>query len=92
MKDINAFLYGKAVARKMRAIDNTLKALAEKHQEYFASQRSKYAAEGEHRPATIAEFVEPRWINLQPTLWIDPALPAHIAAECTTCFQAAVSQ
>jgi hypothetical protein len=84
--------YGKVVARKIRAIENILNALAEKHQEFFATQRSKYAAEGEHRSATITEFVEPRWINLQPTLWVDPALPAHIAAEFTTCFQAAISQ
>jgi hypothetical protein len=90
VKDINAFLYGKAVARKMRAIENTLNALAEKHQDYFANQKSKYVVEGEQRPATITEFVQPRWVNLQPTLWVDPALPAHIAAECTACFQAAI--
>lgn len=91
MKDINAFLYGKSVARKMRAIENTLRALAERHQGYFASQQSKYAVEGEHRPATIAEFVQPQWINLQPTLWVDPTLPADIAAECTAYFHAAIS-
>jgi len=91
MKDINAFLYGKVVARKMRAIENTLQVLAEKHQDYFASQRSRYAAEGEHRPATLGEYVQPQWVNLQPTLWVDPALPADIAAECTAYFQAAIS-
>jgi hypothetical protein len=91
MKDINAFLYGKVIAQKMRAIENTLKVLAEKHQDYFASQQSKYAAAGEHRSATITEFVEPRWINMQPTLWVDPALPADIAAECTASFYLAIS-
>lgn len=91
MKDINAFLYGKVVARKMRAIENTLRALAERHQDYFASQQSKYAVEGEHRPATIIEFVQPRWISMQPTLWVDPALPPDIAAECTAYFHAAIS-
>jgi hypothetical protein len=59
MKDINAFLYGKVVARKMRAIENSTQVLAEKHQDYFASQRSRYAAEGEHRSATLAEYVQP---------------------------------
>ena len=91
MKDINAFLHGKAVARKMRAIENTLRALAERHQDYFASQQSKYALDGEHRPATITEFVQPQWVNLQPTLWVDPALPPDIAAECTAGFEAAIS-
>ena len=91
MKDINAFLYGKAVARKMRAIENSLLALAEKHQDYFTSQQSKYAVAGEPRPATITEFVQPQWVNMQPTLWIDPTLPPHIAAECTAYFHAAIS-
>ncbi|RZJ95500.1 MAG: hypothetical protein EOO60_00140 [Hymenobacter sp.] len=91
MKDINDFLYGKVVARQMRAIENTLRALAERHQDYFASQQSKYAVAGEQRPATIAEFVQPQWVNLQPMLWIDPALPADIAAECTAHFRAAIS-
>ena len=74
----------------MRAIENTLKALAEKHQDYFASQQSKYAAAGEHCTTTITEFVEPRWVNKQPTLWIDPALPPNIAAECTASYYAAI--
>jgi hypothetical protein len=91
MKDINAFLYGKAVARKMRAIDNALKVLEVKHQDYFTSLRSKYATEGEGKAATLADFVRPQWVNLQPTLWVDPALPATIAAECTACFHAAIS-
>lgn len=91
MKDINAFLYGKVVARKMKAIENALLALAERHQAYFASQQSKYAVAGEHRPATITEFVQPRWVNMQPTLWVDPALPADIAAECAAYFRAAIS-
>ncbi|MFD1874577.1 hypothetical protein [Hymenobacter bucti] len=91
MKDINAFLYGKVVARKMRAIENALKALEHKHQDYFASQKSRYAAEGEARIATLAEFVQPQWVNMQPMLWVDPALPATIAAECTACFDAAIS-
>jgi len=92
MKDINAFLYGKVVALKMRAIENTLVALAERYREYFASQPSKYAVEGERRSDTLTEFVQPRWVNMQPTLWVDPAIPADIAAECTACFQAAISQ
>jgi hypothetical protein len=91
MKDINAFLYGKVIARKMRAIENTLTALGEKYQDYFASQQSKYAVPGEHRPATITEFVQPRWVNMQPTLWVDPTLPPDIAAECTAYFRAAIS-
>lgn len=53
MKDINAFLYGEAVARKMRAIENSLLALAEKQQDYFTSQQSRYAVAGEPRPAAI---------------------------------------
>jgi hypothetical protein len=32
MKDINAFLYGKAIARKMQAIEHALKVLEHKHQ------------------------------------------------------------
>jgi len=91
MKDINAFLYGKTVARKMRAIDNALKVLADKHQDYFAGQRSRYAADGEQKAATLSEFVQPQWVNFQPTLWVDPALPAAIAAECVACFGAAIS-
>lgn len=91
MKDINAFLYGKEVARKMRAIENAFKVLEDKHQDYFAGQKSKYAAEGEAKIATLADFVQPQWVNLEPRLWVDPALPTTIAAECTACFQAAIS-
>lgn len=91
MKDINAFLYGKAIARKMRAIELALKVLEEKHRDYFAGQKSKYAAEGETKPATLSEFVQPQWVNLQPSLWVDPALPLSIAAECVTCFNAAIN-
>ncbi len=91
MKDINAFLYGKAVARKMQAIEHALKALEDKHQSYFAGQRSRYAAEGEIKAATLSEFVQPQWVNLQPSLWVDPTLPPSIAAECVAYFNAAIS-
>ncbi|WP_198992874.1 hypothetical protein [Hymenobacter sp. BT559] len=75
----------------MKAIENSMQVLAEKHQDYFASQRSRYAAEGEHRSATLAEYVQPQWVNLQPVLWVDPALPADIAAECTAYFKIAIN-
>ena len=87
MKDMYAFLYGKVVANKMRALEDGLQKIAEKHQDHFVAIRSIYSAEGEHKPATLAEFVRPRWINLQPTLWIAPTLHPDIAAECQACLE-----
>jgi hypothetical protein len=87
MKDMYAFLYGKVVAKKMRALEEGLQEIAQKHQSYFGTIRSIYALDGEEKPATLAEFVRPRWINLQPTLWIAPTLPPDIAAECLACLE-----
>lgn len=80
-----SFLFGKEVASRMQALDEALQVVESKHQDYFASQRSKYAAEGEVRAATLSEFVQPRWRAHEPTLEIDPALPLAIAAECLAC-------
>lgn len=82
-----AFLYGKVVAKKMRTLEGDLQAIAEKYQDHFVAIRSIYSAEGEHKSATLAEFVRPRWINLQPTLWIHPTLRPDIAAECQACLE-----
>lgn len=92
MPDIQTFLYGKVVARQMKALELGLQAIAEKHHAYFAQTRSKYAPPGEHQPASLAEFVQPRWHNLRPTLWLAPTLCPVIAAECQACFHQAVHQ
>ena len=69
----------------MQALDEALQVVESKHQAYFASQPSRYAAEGQERAATLAEFVQPRWRAHEPTLEIDSALPLAIAAECLAC-------
>lgn len=80
-----SFLFGKEVASRMQALDEALRVVESRHQDYFASQRSRCAAEGEESAATLAEFVQPRWRAHEPTLEIDPALPRAIAAECLAC-------
>jgi hypothetical protein len=80
-----SFLFGKEVASRMKALDEALQVVESRHQDYFVSQRSKYAEEGETRPAKLSEFVQPRWRAHEPTLEIDPALPPAIAAECIAC-------
>jgi hypothetical protein len=80
-----SFLFGKEIASRMQALDEALQAVESRHQSYFASQKSKYAAEGEVRAATLSEFVQSHWQAHEPTLEIDAALPAAIAAECLAC-------
>jgi hypothetical protein len=80
-----SFLFGKAVANRMQALDEALRTVESKHQEYFANLKSKYAADGEVRNATLSEFVQPRWRAHEPTLEIDPTLPPAIAADCLAC-------
>ncbi|RZJ58298.1 MAG: hypothetical protein EOO55_01160 [Hymenobacter sp.] len=71
----------------MQAIKEGLRAIEAKHHAYFAITRSRYAPPGEHKPATLAEFVQPWWVNHQLTLTIEPTLPQDIAAECLACAQ-----
>lgn len=80
-----SFLFGKEIASRMQALDEALQAVESRHPEYFAGQRSKYAAEGEFKAATLSEFVQPRWQAHEPTLEIDSALPSAIATECLAC-------
>ncbi|RZJ95499.1 MAG: hypothetical protein EOO60_00135 [Hymenobacter sp.] len=80
-----SFLFGKEVASRMQALEEALQVVERKHQHYFASRLSRYAAEGETRAATLAEFVQPRWRGPEPTLEIDSGLPLAIAAECLAC-------
>jgi hypothetical protein len=80
-----SFLFGKEIASRMKALDEALQAVESRHPDYFASQRSKYAVEGEFRAATLSEFVQPRWQAHEPTLEIDSALPSAIATECLAC-------
>lgn len=80
-----SFLFGKEIASRMQALDEALQAVESRHPDYFASQRSKYAAEGEFRAATLSEFVQPRWQAHEPILEIDSALPLAIATECLAC-------
>lgn len=79
------FLFGKKIANRMQALDEALQAVENKHKSYFASQKSRYAAEGQDKAASLMEFVQPRWRGHEPTLEIDPALPPAIAAECLAC-------
>jgi hypothetical protein len=69
----------------MQALDEALQMVENKHKSYFASQKSRYAAEGQDKPASLMEFVQPRWRGYEPTLEIDPALPSAIAADCLAC-------
>jgi len=80
-----SFLFGKEVASRMHALEEALKAVENRHQDYFMSQKSRHAADGEDKAATLAEFVQPRWRAHEPTLEIDPALPPAIATECLAC-------
>jgi hypothetical protein len=72
----------------MRALDEALRAVESRHQAYFDSQQSKYAAAGEARTSTLAEFVQPHWRGNEPTLEIAPDLPPAIVAECLACVAA----
>lgn len=87
MQDVSAFLFGKKVANQMQALKKSLRAIEIKHHDYFAVTRSKYAAAGEHKPATLDEFVQPWWISHKLTLTIEPTLRPDIAAECLACAQ-----
>lgn len=87
MQDVSTFLFGKKVASQMQALKEHLRAIETKHQDYFTTIRSKYAVNGEPKPATIDEFVQPWWINHQLTLTIEPTLRQDIAAECFACAQ-----
>ena len=81
-----SFLLGKEIASRMHALNEALLKVENKHQSYFASQRSKHVLDGEEaRSAVLAEFVQPHWQGHEPTLAIDPALPAAIAADCLAC-------
>ena len=80
-----SFLFGKEIASRMHALDEALQVVESRHQDYFKSQKSRYVADGKDKPATLAEFVQPRWRAHEPTLEIDPALPPAIAAECRAC-------
>ena len=87
MQDVSTFLFGKKVANQMQALKEGLRAIEARHHDYFATTRSKYAASGEHKPATLTEFVQPWWVNHQLTLTIEPTLRQDIAAECLACAQ-----
>ena len=78
-----SFLFGKETASRMRALDEALRAVENRHQAYFDSQPSGYASEA--RTATLAEFVQPHWRGSEPTLEISPGLPPIIVAECLAC-------
>lgn len=80
-----SFLFGKEAASRMQALDEALQAVESRHQDYFASQKSKYAADGEDRTATLADFVQSHWRAHEPTLDIAPGLPPGIVAECLAC-------
>jgi hypothetical protein len=69
----------------MQALDEALQVVESKRQEYFATQKSKNAVDGEYRAATLSEFVQPRWRAHEPTLEIDAALPPAIAADYLAC-------
>lgn len=85
MQDVSTFLFGKKVATQMQTLKESLRAIETKHHDYFATTRSKYALKGEHKPATLDEFVQPWWINHQLTFVIEPTLRQDIAAECLAC-------
>jgi len=85
MKKSLSFLFGKEIASRMHALDEALKMVENRNQDYFMSQKSRHVADGEHKAATLAEFVQPRWRAHEPTLEIDPTLPSAIAAECLAC-------
>jgi hypothetical protein len=70
MQDVSTFLFGKKVASQMQALKEQLRAIETKHQDYFAATRSKYAVQGEYKPATID---------------VEPSLRPDIAAECLAC-------
>jgi hypothetical protein len=80
-----SFLFGKETASRMRALDEALRAVENRHQAYFDSQPSGYASVGEARTATLAEFVQPHWRGSEPTLEFSPGLPPIIVAECLAC-------
>jgi hypothetical protein len=80
-----SFLFGKEVASRMQALDEALQVVESKHQDYFASQTSKYAGDGEPRAARLSDFVQPHWRAHEPTLEIDATLPSVIAADCLAC-------
>jgi hypothetical protein len=85
MKATLTFLFGKETAHRMHLLEAMLQTVQHNHQAYFATTRSKLITGDNTQPATLAEFVQPRWQASVPTLDIDATLPPEIAAECLAC-------
>lgn len=78
-----SFLFGKEAAYKISLLEEGLLDLHHKHSAYFATIPSPFTlANGETRPAHLAELARPLWRAGKPSLIIDPTLPTQLIADC----------
>ena len=78
--------YGAEFAAKLASFQQCMGDVESRHQAYFDSVTSKFAKEGEERPARLSEFYIHQYSTHNTSIGFTDGLPDYIIDECLACF------
>lgn len=78
--------YGAEFAAKLASFQECMAKVESRHLAYFESVSSKFASEGEERPAILSEFYIHQYSSHNTSIGFTDGLPDYIIDECLACF------